>query len=145
MGINPVLFQKTIKSQKGIQAVLKELVYIFLGSGLGGLTRFGLGRWVNNFHRSHFPLGTFTVNILACLVLGFVVGLAESRQIVSPQARLFWVVGFCGGFSTFSTFSSETLSLLQSGHHAINLFYILASVVVCLGATFLGLFIAGRV
>ena len=124
---------------------LKELIYIFIGSGLGGLTRFGLGKWINNFLSTNFPFGTFIVNILACLVLGFVVGLADNRQIISPQTKLFWVVGFCGGFSTFSTFSNETLNLLQSGYHMTNIIYILTSVILCLTFTYFGLLIANKI
>ncbi|HMT77890.1 MAG TPA: fluoride efflux transporter CrcB [Saprospiraceae bacterium] len=122
-----------------------KFVYIFLGSGLGGLIRFGLGRWINSWHNSNFPFGTFVVNILACLVLGFVVGLADNRQLISTESKLFWVIGFCGGFSTFSTFSNETLTLYQSGNHIVNITYIVTSVIVCLVATYLGFAVADKV
>ncbi len=125
--------------------MLKEVIYIFIGSGLGGITRFGLGKLVNSFHSTNFPFGTFIVNILACFVLGFVVGLADSRQIVSPQMKMFWVVGFCGGFSTFSTFSNEILTLLQTGNHTTSFLYIALSVLVCLIFTFLGLILANKI
>lgn len=122
-----------------------KFVYIFLGSGLGGLIRFGLGKWINSWHNSNFPFGTFVVNILACLVLGFVVGLADNRQLISTESKLFWVIGFCGGFSTFSTFSNETLTLYQSGNHIVNITYIVTSVIVCLVATYLGFAVADKV
>ncbi|MCA0333837.1 MAG: fluoride efflux transporter CrcB [Bacteroidetes bacterium] len=122
-----------------------KFVYIFLGSGLGGLIRFGLGRWINSWHNSNFPFGTFVVNILACLVLGFVVGLADNRQLISTESKLFWVIGFCGGFSTFSTFSNETLTLYQSGNHIVNITYIVTSVIVCLVATYFGFALADKV
>jgi len=124
---------------------MKEVIYIFIGSGLGGLTRFGLGKWINSLHSTNFPFGTFIVNVLACFVLGFVIGLADSRQIISPQTKMFWVVGFCGGFSTFSTFSNETLTLLQTSNHATNFLYIVLSVIVCLTVTFLGLTLANKI
>lgn len=124
---------------------MKEVIYIFIGSGLGGLTRFGLGKWINSLHSTNFPFGTFIVNVLACFVLGFVIGLADSRQIISPQTKMFWVVGFCGGFSTFSTFSNETLTLLQASNHATNFLYIVLSVIVCLTVTFLGLTLANKI
>lgn len=116
-----------------------------MGSGLGGLIRFGLGKWINSWHNSNFPFGTFVVNILACLVLGFVVGLADNRQLISTESKLFWVIGFCGGFSTFSTFSNETLTLYQSGNHIVNITYIVTSVIVCLVATYLGFAVADKV
>lgn len=122
-----------------------KFVYIFLGSGLGGLIRFGLGRWINSWHNSNFPFGTFVVNILACLVLGFVVGLADNRQLISTESKLFWVIGFCGGFSTFSTFSNEALTLYQSDNHIVNITYIVTSVIVCLVATYLGFALADKV
>lgn len=128
-----------------IAKILKELLYIFLESGIGGITRYGLGKWINGFHSTNFPFGTIVVNILACFVLGLVVGLADGRQIISYHGRLFWVIGFCGGFSTFSTFSHETLTLLQTGNHITNIIYIIVSVVICLLATFAGVFISSKV
>ena len=124
---------------------MKELIAVFIGSGLGGLSRFGLGKWINSMHNHHFPFGTFVVNFIACLVLGFVIGLADHKQILSPTARLFLVVGFCGGFSTFSTFSSETLSLFQQGHNMSSVLSVLGSVLLCVTATFGGLFITERI
>ncbi len=124
---------------------MKELLYVFIGGGLGSLVRFLLGKWVNSFHNSNFPFGTFIINIVACFVLGFIIGLADQKQILSPAIRLFLVVGFCGGFSTFSAFSSETLTLIQQGQNTTMLLYVLLSVVVCLIATFGGLFIAEKI
>ncbi len=124
---------------------MKELLYVFIGGGLGSLVRFLLGKWVNSFHNSNFPYGTFIINIVACFVLGFIIGLADQKQILSPAIRLFLVVGFCGGFSTFSAFSSETLTLIQQGQNTTMLLYVLLSVVVCLIATFGGLFIAEKI
>lgn len=124
---------------------MKELIAVFIGSGLGGLSRYGLGKWINSFHNHHFPFGTLMVNFLACLILGFVIGLADHRQILSPPARLFLAVGFCGGFSTFSAFSSETLTLFQQGHNISLVLYILGSIILCVVATFGGLLIAERI
>jgi CrcB protein len=124
---------------------MKELLYVFIGGGLGSLVRFLLGKWVNSFHNSNFPFGTFIINIVACFVLGFIIGLADQKQILSPAIRLFLVVGFCGGFSTFSAFSSETLTLIQQGQNSTMLLYVLLSVVVCLIASFGGLLIADKI
>jgi CrcB protein len=124
---------------------MKELIYIFIGGGIGSIVRYILGRWVNAFHNSNFPFGTLTINIIACFVLGFIIGLADHKQLLSPASRLFWAVGFCGGFSTFSAFSSETLTLIQQGQNSTMLLYIILSVVVCLIATFGGLLIAERI
>jgi CrcB protein len=85
------------------------------------------------------------VNVLACFVLGTLVGVADHKQIISPNARLFWTVGFCGGFSTFSTFSSETLTLIQNGFPFSGLVYVLASLLLCLAATYLGLYLGEQI
>jgi CrcB protein len=74
--------------------MLKHAIYIFIGSGLGGIIRFGLGKWISSIHSTNFPLGTFIVNILACFIVGFVIGLADSKQIISASAKMFWVVAF---------------------------------------------------
>lgn len=89
-----------------------------------------------------FPVGTLVVNIAACLILGFLTGLADQRQMIGPQMRLFWTVGFCGGFSTFSAFSQESYRLMQSGMTTAMLLYILLSVLLCLAATFAGMWAA---
>jgi CrcB protein len=118
---------------------MKTILLVFAGGGFGSITRYLLGKWIGSWNQ--FPLGTLIVNILACLVLGFVVGLADHKQIISPATRLFLVVGFCGGFSTFSTFSYETLQLLQGGLSMQAILYILFSVVLCLMATLGGLYL----
>lgn len=122
---------------------MKELMLVFVGGGAGSVVRFALARVVNQFHGTSFPYGTFVVNIIACFVLGLLVGLADHRQLLSSSSRLFWTVGFCGGFSTFSAFSNETLGLLQGGFTFTALLYIGASIVVCLAAVYIGL-IAGQ-
>lgn len=124
---------------------MKDLFVIFIGSGLGGISRFALARWVNSSHNHYFPFGTLAVNIVACFLLGFIIGLADHKQMLSPTGKLFLMVGFCGGFSTFSAFSSETLNLLQQGHPLSSVLYVLGSLVLCVTVTFGGHFIAARI
>ena len=124
---------------------MKDLLLVFLGGGLGSTVRFSLGKQVNALHHHHFPWGTLVVNVVACLILGFVIGLADHKQIISPTARLFWTVGFCGGFSTFSTFSVETLYLLQSGLTLSLVLYISLSLLLCVAATFGGLYLGEHI
>jgi CrcB protein len=124
---------------------LKVVIAVFVGGGLGSLVRFGMARWRNAYSPYSFPLGTFAVNIVACFVLGLVVGLAEQKLVLSPLTRIFWAIGFCGGFSTFSTFSYENLLLIQTGQNLIMLFYTLLSVVICLAAVFRGQFLVARI
>jgi CrcB protein len=123
---------------------MKSVLLVFLGGGLGSVIRYGLGKWINTWHSHHFPLSTLVVNVAACLFLGLIIGLADHRQIISADARLFWTIGFCGGFSTFSTFSNETLYLIQSGFTLSLLLYILSSLILCVAATFGGIYFGAR-
>jgi CrcB protein len=95
---------------------MTRLALVGLGGFFGAIFRFLVGGWV---HRSmpsvSFPVGTLAVNVLGCFAIGLLAGLAESRQLLSPPARLFLLIGFLGSFTTFSTFGYETLSLAQDG------------------------------
>lgn len=117
---------------------MKELTLIFLGSGLGGALRYFFGRWINTFLSSPFPLSTLLINVLACFLLGLAVGFADYKQIITAPTRLFWIVGFCGGFSTFSAFSFESLTLIQQGAAWTNIMYIALSLILCISATYIG-------
>ncbi len=121
---------------------MKAALLIFAGGGLGSLMRYFLGKWITGLHQLNFPLGTLAANVVACFVLGLVVGYSDQRQLLSPDGRIFWAIGFCGGFSTFSTFSYETLQLFQQQALASGLLYVAVSVVLCLLATAGGMMIA---
>jgi len=120
---------------------LKSLLIIFLGGGLGSMARYGMGKWISTLHLHQFPFGTLAVNIIACFILGILVGWGEHRQLISPTTREFWTIGFCGGFSTFSTFSIETLYLIQGGGAFPALLYIALSLVLCLAALWAGIYL----
>lgn len=117
---------------------MKNFLLIFLGGGIGSALRYLIGRWVSIFYVQTFPVATFLANVLACFILGLVIGLADHRQVLGYSARLFWAVGFCGGFSTFSTFSQETLSIVQSGQELLSILYVCLSIFFCIAATFVG-------
>jgi fluoride exporter len=124
---------------------MRDLVLVFFGGGLGSLLRFIIGKWVSPLLNNPFPYGTLVTNVMACLILGFIIGLADHKQIISPAARLFWTVGFCGGFSTFSTFSSETITLLQNGSHLSTMLYIVGSLLFCISSTYAGLYLGEHI
>jgi CrcB protein len=118
---------------------MRETILVFIGGGLGSVVRLFLGRWVNAFHNYNFPWGTLAVNAAACFLMGLLIGLADHKQMISPSARIFWTVGFCGGFSTFSAFSAEALVLIQGGLQWSFVLYLLASLVLCVAGTYAGL------
>lgn len=120
---------------------MKTILVIFAGGGLGSLVRYYLGQWITVLYPGNFPMGTLLVNIVACLVLGTATAFADQKLLLSGSSKLFWTVGFCGGFSTFSTFSSESLNLLNSGFQLTMLLYTLLSVVLCLAAVWTGLYL----
>lgn len=119
---------------------MRSLLMVFIGGGLGSVVRFSLGKWISSLHNHHFPYGTLVANVLACFILGLIIGLADHRQLFSPNARLFWTVGFCGGFSTFSTFSQETFYMFQGGFTLSSIIYVIFSLIFCVAAVYLGLF-----
>lgn len=125
--------------------MVRSLIMVFIGGGLGSMVRYALGRWISALHNHHFPFGTLMVNIVACFILGLIIGLADHRQLFSPSARLFWTVGFCGGFSTFSTFSQETFYLIQGGFNLSMIVYVALSLLFCVLAVYFGLFIGEHV
>ncbi len=121
---------------------MNYFLMIFIGGGAGSLVRYYLGRLIALYYPTAFPIGTFGVNVIACFVLGLILGMANQKQILSESSKMFWAVGFCGGFSTFSTFSAETVSLLQVGLSVTAMLYVILSVVICLVAFFAGQFVA---
>jgi CrcB protein len=114
---------------------MKSFLLVFLGGGFGSAIRYGIARLLNPYVLT-FPYATLVSNVMACFLLGLVVGLADSKQLIGSNARLFWTVGFCGGFSTFSTFSQETLNLLNAPQQLLSILYVILSVTLCLAAVF---------
>ena len=110
---------------------------IFLGSGLGGLARYAAGVWIQNTSRSDFPWGTLVINVSGSLLLGLVYGTLDNMS-AAPEWRAFLGIGVLGGYTTFSTFSYETVRLLQDGEWDRALWYVLGSVIVSLAAALLG-------
>ncbi len=101
------------------------------GGGIGAVARFGLAGWMVTGGYGGLPWGTFAVNALGSLALGALSGVL-ARRGASPALRAFLLTGLCGGFTTFSAFDYEVLSLLQRGEHAIAAAYALASVGTCI-------------
>ena len=101
-----------------------------IGGALGALCRYGVGLLCAGVRVLSLPFGTFAVNVAGCFVLGLLTGLGERHTGIPPQLMLLLTTGFCGAFTTFSTFSSETVKACESGHALQALLYVAASIII---------------
>ena len=118
---------------------MKQALLVGLGGFIGTVARYLLGSFI--LHRMpnfRFPVGTFTINILGCFLIGLLAGLAEKRGAFSPDVRLFLFTGICGGFTTFSAFAHENVFLLRRDEPGTAITYIVASVLLGLLAVWIG-------
>jgi CrcB protein len=121
---------------------MTRLVIVAIGGAIGTAARYWLSGVVQNSAQTFFPTGTLAVNVLGCLVIGFLGGLAARPEGLGINTRLFLMVGICGGFTTFSAFGFETLQLLTEGETWQAGLNITAQLVGGLGATWAGLALA---
>ena len=118
---------------------MKEFIYVGLGGATGSILRFVVSRWAERvFPFAGLPVGTLTVNIAGCLFLGFLAGLADSRDLIRVEVRLLLMVGLLGGFTTFSTFGYETLALARGSDKWLPLLYVGLSVTLGVLSAWLG-------
>jgi CrcB protein len=121
--------------------MLRNYLLVFTGGGIGASARYWLSGAVYRFLSNDFPYGNLVVNITGCFAIGLLMTLMEERFLSEPALRIFLTIGILGGFTTFSSFSYETIALLRDAevlHASIN---ILASVFGCLTATIFGMFV----
>lgn len=116
---------------------MQNWIYVFIGGGLGSMLRYGIGLYFSSTN-SAFPIGTFIANFFACFILGILMGF-ELKNNIQTSSSLFFATGFCGGFSTFSTFSNESLKLFENQQYGLGLLYIGSSVILGLIAIYLGI------
>lgn len=119
---------------------MKQLLLVFVGGGLGSVLRFIIGKYLNAT-AAGIPYGTFAANILGSLLIGIILGLALKNNTLSQNQILFLATGFCGGFTTFSTFAYENHIFLKSGDFMSFAIYTIASFVVGFSAVFLGMYL----
>ena len=117
--------------------------YVAAGSALGGTTRYLLGSLIQQRAGEGFPLGTLVVNVTGSLLLGFLMRYALATPTVPPELRALLTTGFCAGYTTFSTFSYETATLLEDGDYRRAALYVLLSLLLSVAAMLLG-FAAAR-
>ena len=118
--------------------MFKLILLVGTGGFLGSVARFLGSRYITENFLSSFPFGTLTVNILGCFLIGIFYGMTERGTLLSEEWRIFLTVGFCGGFTTFSSFASENMSLIRDGAFVYFLLYTGLSIFLGLSATFLG-------
>ena len=124
--------------------MIKMMLLAGCGGFVGTALRFLTGKICAQFHVGGFPLGTFTVNVIGSLLIGILFGLAEQKGVLSPSASAVLITGFCGGFTTFSTFSVQAVQLFQAGERLTAAAYIAASLVVSVLMVLLGIYLAGK-
>ena len=115
------------------------LWYIAAGSAIGGVSRYLLGGLIQRQTAGTFPLGTLVINISGSFLLGMILRYAVETPTLTPEARAFLTVGLCGGYTTFSSFSYETVALMEDGQWSRGAVYVILSVGLSVLATFLGL------
>lgn len=107
---------------------------IFFGGGFGSLARYGVGKLAIHFYEAEkFPIGTLVANTLACLILGITVYFFKDKMVSNEWIKYFVIIGFCGGFSTFSTYSIDTLRLFQTGFFTLGILNIFVSLALGIG------------
>jgi CrcB protein len=116
--------------------------YIALGSAIGGVSRFLVGAAVQQRAGMLFPVGTLVVNVSGSLLLGFIMRLALGTPAFTAEMRALLTAGFCGGYTTFSTFSFETAMLIEDGTYGRAAVYAVASTLLALAGTFAGFALA---
>ena len=117
-------------------------LYVAVGSAFGGVSRYVVGAAIQQRFGLAFPAGTLLINITGSFLLGFILRLALGGTQMSPETRILLTTGFCGGFTTFSTFSYDTAALIEGGQYRRAVTYVVLSVVVSVIATFAGFALA---
>lgn len=117
--------------------MVKNMILIALGGGMGSVLRYLCNIIINKTYPNKTYLATLFVNILGCFIIGLLIGYFQKNQTESETLKLLLVTGFCGGFTTFSTFGLENFNLIQSQNYLLTLLYIMLSVII--GIAFVGI------
>nr|WP_320118307.1 fluoride efflux transporter CrcB [uncultured Marinifilum sp.] len=118
--------------------MFRTLLLIGMGGFLGSVSRFLVGQGLHRIFDTVFPIGTMTVNIVGSFIIGVVYSLAERDNLINPEMRMFLAVGFCGGFTTFSSFAFDQLNLLKDNGFLYLSLYMAGSVFLGLLAVYFG-------
>lgn len=119
--------------------MLKQIFFVGLGGGVGSILRYLVSYFTAKYYAGTFPVATFFINVTGCLIIGILAGFFSSHFSFNDNLKLLLITGFCGGYTTFSTFALENLNLLQYNHTLIMLLYVFLSVILGIIAVWLGL------
>ena len=122
---------------------MKSFLLVFLGGGLGSSLRYLVTIAMNQYSKV-LPFGTFTVNMLGCLLIGLILGYAQRENTLTSNQTLLLATGFCGGFTTFSAFANENLELIKNGELFNFSVYTIGSVLIGILAVFIGFYLTNR-
>ena len=122
---------------------MKSFLLVFFGGGLGSGIRYLVTIAMNQYSKV-LPFGTFTVNLLGCLLIGIIFGYAQKGNTLTSNQTILLATGFCGGFTTFSAFANENLELIKNGEIFNFLFYTIGSVLIGILAVFIGFYFTNR-
>ncbi len=125
---------------------MDRIFFVGIGGAIGSVARYLISGWVQTVSGSvSFPFGTLFVNVIGCFVIGVLSYLADAHSLLSPELRALLVIGVLGGFTTFSSFGNETLALARDGEMAYAFANIAASLILGLGAVYVGRMLMGAV
>ena len=121
---------------------MRQLLLVGFGGFLGSIARYLVSKINLTWHYHDIPMGTLTVNIVGSILIGFFLGIFVNSDLLNTNLKLFIVVGFCGGFTTFSSFTNENFILLQNGQFLTSIVYVLGSVLLGILAVYIGYLIS---
>lgn len=119
--------------------MLKQILLVGLGGGIGSIFRFLTSHFTAKYLSATFPIATFTANIIGCFLIGLLIGILGQNIQENNSLKLLLITGFCGGYTTFSAFASENISLLQTNNYLSVVLYIGASIFIGLLAVWVGM------
>jgi fluoride exporter len=117
-------------------------ILVSIGAAIGGALRYGISNYIQKNISIIFPYGTLAVNVVGSFILGIIMFYLNEKELIGNEFRLFLAVGFCGGFTTFSTFSYETLAMFRDSEIGLALYNVLLNVVLCLVGIYLAYLIS---
>lgn len=119
--------------------MIKSIFFVGIGGAIGSVMRYLLGVVSTHYFKGTFPIATFITNFLGCLIIGLLIGYFGKNNEINPQLKLLLITGFCGGFTTFSTFAAENVQLLENGNYGLLFANVAGSVVLGIGGVILGM------